>query len=630
MSTTFWKFTRFLLATLPARLTLAIALMVGVGLTEGLGLVLLVPILRQIGLTVQGGTVARIGTGIAALFTTVGVQSTLLAFLVLYALVMLGLALLSRWQTVMTYSIQNDVATQLRERLYRRIVNAKWTFFAQSRSSNFSHALTAEIWRVGMATQNLLQLAVNLVVTIIYLFVAFQLSASLTGIMLLFGLALLLLLRGRIRVSRMAGEGLSQAMSALYAAMTEYLGGLKIAKSYNAEDRASELFSKEARNVARLLMRAVGGQAAVKFWVDFGSVLILSGALYVSVRVLAIPTGGLLLLLFVFARTLPRLSALLQSYQQTLNALPAFKTVIDLEAECQAQAEPVFDRSSDVRLTQAIRLEDVWLAYDQNARPALAELDLAVLVGQTTAIVGPSGAGKTSVADLVIGLIAPTRGRVLLDEVALTPDLMWGWRNQIAYVQQETFLFHDTIKTNLLWAAPDASEAAIWISLQLAAADDFVRRLPLGLQTVVGDRGIRLSGGERQRLALARALLRKPSLLILDEATSDLDVENEGRIRRAIDALHGELTILLITHRLSTVQGADIIHVLEQGRLIESGTWNALMAREDGRFHRLWRAQTLDTPNNGSAPVDEAAGLATPPIGLMPALSDPSAFEEET
>src|SRR4029453_5136105 len=148
-----------------------------------------------------------------------------------------------------------------------------------------------------------------------------------------------------------------------------------------------------------------------------------------------------------------------------------------------------------------------------------------------------------------------------------------------------------TVRANLLWARPDASEADIRKALRLAAAEAFVTGLPNGLDTVLGDRGILVSGGERQRLALARALLRRPSLLILDEATSSLDSENEGRIQRAIDELHGHMTILVITHRLSAVRRADVIYVLEQGRVVESGPWEVLLAKAEGRFHALCRAQ---------------------------------------
>jgi ATP-binding cassette subfamily C protein len=161
-------------------------------------------------------------------------------------------------------------------------------------------------------------------------------------------------------------------------------------------------------------------------------------------------------------------------------------------------------------------------------------------------------------------------------------------------VPQETFLFHDTVRANLLWTRPQASDEELWQILRLAAADQFVAELPDSLDTVVGDRGVRLSGGERQRLALARALLRHPSLLLLDEATSALDNENERRIQQALDELHGELSIVVIAHRLSTIRHADQIVVIDNGRVVESGSWDELVARQDGRLRALLKAKTID------------------------------------
>ena len=205
---------------------------------------------------------------------------------------------------------------------------------------------------------------------------------------------------------------------------------------------------------------------------------------------------------------------------------------------------------------------------------------------------GPSGSGKSTLADLLLGLIVPARGRVLVDETPLTPDLLPAWREQIGYVPQDSFHFHDTVRANLLWARPEASEAELWEALEVAAAG-FVARLPQGLDTVLGDRGVRLSGGERQRVALARALVRRPAMLILDEATSSLDSENERRVQDAIERLHGHLTILVITHRLTTVRFADSIHVLEAGRVVESGDWDGLLNGSDGRFRAMCEAQGL-------------------------------------
>ena len=286
------------------------------------------------------------------------------------------------------------------------------------------------------------------------------------------------------------------------------------------------------------------------------------------------------------------LSSLQQSYQKFVTDLPAFATIAEMQDRCVAVAEPEPMCFRGIELRDSIRLEGVSFAYEERGEPiVISDLNLTIRAGETTAIVGPSGAGKSTVADLVMGLIVPDEGRVLVDETPLHVEQMQAWRSKIGYVPQDTFLFHDTVRANLLWAYPIASDEEMRQALRLAAAEEFVYRLPEGMETVLGDRGVRLSGGERQRLALARALLRKPSLLILDEATSNLDSENERDVQKAIQKLHGSMTILLITHRLFTVRSADLIYVLEQGRVVESGDKETLIARENGRFLALCKAQ---------------------------------------
>lgn len=252
-------------------------------------------------------------------------------------------------------------------------------------------------------------------------------------------------------------------------------------------------------------------------------------------------------------------------------------------------------RMGKIDLRHYIRFEKVSFNYDEGKTPAISNLDLLIKAGETTAIVGPSGAGKSTIADLVMGLIVPDEGWILVDGTQLTPERIKTWRDQIGYVAQDTFLFHDTIRANLLWAHPGATEEEIDHALRLAAIEEFVAGLPRGLNTILGDRGVLVSGGERQRLALARALLRRPSLLILDEATSFLDSENEKRIQMAIEKLHRQMTILLISHRLSTVRAADFIYVLEDGCLVESGTWDSLLANKKGRFFALCQAQGISS-----------------------------------
>jgi ABC-type multidrug transport system fused ATPase/permease subunit len=251
-------------------------------------------------------------------------------------------------------------------------------------------------------------------------------------------------------------------------------------------------------------------------------------------------------------------------------------------------------------------MEGVSFAYPEAEQgPVVRAVTLEIPANGTTALVGPSGGGKTTLADLLIGLLQPQEGEILVDGAPLASLDLRAWRRGMGYVAQESFLFNDTIRANLTMevggevtgsdaaangegepAETGDADARLFAALAAAGLEGFVRGLPRGLDTVVGERGVRLSGGERQRLALARALIRRPRLLILDEATSALDYESEALIRDALGRLKGEMTVVMITHRLYLARDADRVHVMEEGRLVESGTWDELMAG-GGRFAAL-------------------------------------------
>ena len=589
------KYLSTLIHDMSWKVALALGLMICLGLTEGISLLMLVPLLQLVGLEVQHGTLGSIATFISSLFSAMGIIPSLVIVLGIYILIVVIHSLVKRWENSVSLTLQHEFVVRLRQRLYRAIANTNWLFFVRQRLSDFTHALTIEMERVGAATYYLLNLLATVIVTIAYILFALKLSVLITGLVFVCGGVWLLLLKGRTRVAHETGEGLSEAMGGMYNAVTEHLAGMKIAKSYGAKERHAEIFGKLTDQVRDQYTHAVRNQAEVNYWFNIGSVITLSVILYVSIQILSIPTAEVLLLLFLFARIMPKFSNIQQSFQTFINMLPSFDRVMEVQRRCEVEVEPKADRVEKFQFQHGIRFEQVSFSYDDEGKsPVVMNLDLKIKAGETTAIVGPSGAGKSTIVDLMMGLIVPDQGRLLVDEVELDALRIRAWRDQIGYVPQDTFLFHDTLKNNLLWAKPDATKEEINLSLRLAAAEEFVSGFPRGLDTILGDRGILVSGGERQRIALARALLRKPSLLILDEATSSLDSENEKRIQNAIEKLHGQMTILLISHRLSTIRGADMIHVIEEGRLVESGTWDMLTAKESGRFRKLYKAQNLE------------------------------------
>ena len=594
------EFVATLVRVMSWKVAAALALTFCLSVIQGAQLLLLVPLMQLIGLDVQQGSVGWLAELVSSVFEAAGLQPTLIPVLSVFVLVSVFLAFVTRWQYIFEYAFFQEFVTLLRQRLYRAIAGASWLTFVRTRSSDFTHALTSELDRVGDGARFLLMLTSKAMLLVLYTVLALRLSLTITTLTFVTGMILLVLLRKRVQAARYTGEEISLANNGLYATAIEHLSGMKTAKSYGAEQRSANLFSSLARRVEKMHVDATRNYAETAFWFAIGAAVLLSSILYVSLEILRLPAATVLLLLLLFNRMVPLFNNLQAYYQQYLNGLPAFAGVMELQTRCEAAAEfnselAVADGelAGRVELNREIRLENLSFAYDgEVALPTIHDLDLTVRAGETVAIVGPSGAGKSTVADLVMGFIMPDQGHVLVDGVQLRPDLIRSWRTEIGYVAQDTFLFNDTVRANLLWAHPGATDKEISRALKLAAAEEFVQELPDGLETVLGDRGVRLSGGERQRIALARALLREPSLLILDEATSALDSENEKRIQSAIEGLHGTITILIITHRLSTIRAADGIYVLESGRLVESGSWEMLLSR-NGRFKALARAQSI-------------------------------------
>ena len=576
-----------LLHAAPRATVASLVLMGLVALTEGAGLLILLPLLALAGVT--GG--APSAGGVWGKITPY-VPHSLGGALLVYIAIVAARAVLEYAESVASIRVQVEVTRNLRERLYRALVRARWETIAPLRGARLAHVLTAELERVSLTTNQLLSGSLQLLIALVYALAAVTLSPALALVAAVGALLLLLPARRQQREARRAGDKLTTLGAELFAGATEEVATLKVAKSAGIAERMADRFTERARTLGEALLDAHRRYRASSAFLTVGAAAALAIVVYVAVSRLHLAPASLLLLLLVCGRLVPRIASVQSSFLLTARTLPAAEAVQGLLDELEAAAESTERTpSAPLALMRSIELRDVTYRYPGAASPALRDVTLTIPAGRVTALVGSSGAGKSTLADLVLLLATAEQGALVVDGEPLVAERRDAWRASVGYVPQETHLFHDTIRENVRWVAPNASDAEVLDALRMAGASTLLARLPNGLDTKIGDRGTLLSGGERQRLALARALLRRPRLLVLDEATSALDPESERAIRQTIASLTPAVTVLTITHRLTTARQADHVVVLDHGAVVAEGPWETLLAGEDSRLARLWTAQ---------------------------------------
>ncbi|ESY04366.1 ABC transporter ATP-binding protein/permease [Mesorhizobium sp. M0179] len=556
-------------------------------LTEGISILLLVPLLHLVGRPEQNFAVRLPDRDWVRWLAPDGTLQLTTVLCLLVGLVALQAAF-NRYKSVYMARLLLDFINRLRMNLFESIGKARWGIFARMRSSDLDHALTGDIDRVQSAAFSLLMLVQIAVLLAGYLVVSLFISPVMTAFAIVVGIVTFLALQPfRARASAF-GRVLTSNRQEQYRTVSEFLGGIKVAKSLNVEatyyaQLRATLEKMKADNINYVRNSTIG---TALFQV--ASVIGLSLFIYVALVRFNLSLAEIVVLLLVFMRIAPRFMDMQMQAQQVLINLPAYASMRDMQARFDAESEPA-NRESDAKLSLdvGLNIRNVSFAYEAGGKPVVSDVTFGLPAGKVTALIGPSGSGKSTLADMLLGLLEPSEGKILADGVEIGAANRRRWRDQVAYVPQDVFLLHDTIAANLRLAAPQASDAELWTALRAAHGADFVERLELRLDTVVGDRGVRLSGGERQRIALARALLRKPSLLILDEATSALDWQNQSLIAKSIDGLRGSMTILTIAHRPSMIAFADWVVAVENGRIVEVGQYQRLKAKAGSRLSKM-------------------------------------------
>lgn len=521
-------------------------------------------------------------------------QSTALSLILgLYLIIVFGQNLINKMIITRNTEIIQTYSRQLRYDTYRSLLRTQWTYFLNKRTSDLVNLLTIELARVMGGINLFLTFITSLLFTIIQIGLAFWLSPGMTAIVLCCGGVLALLSRGYIRKSKALGSRTSQLAQAYLAGISDQLNGIKDIKSNNLEHSRLNWLQSLTQGMMQEQLEYIRLRMNSQFLYKFSSALLIACFVFVSYQFLHTEGQYVLIVILIFARLWPRFTGLQTNMEQMAASLPAFHAIQQLNNECLSWTEQgILDNDNKdlepLCLAQGLECSDLHFRYHSNLPTyALQHINLFIPANQMTAIVGRSGAGKSTLIDVIMGLMSPESGQLLLDGEPITSDNLLSYRRSIGYVAQDPFLYNESIRENLMMIEPNATEEQLWEALEFASSDDFVRKLPQGLDTLIGDRGIRLSGGERQRIVLARAIIRKPSILVLDEATSALDTDNEKKIQEALDRLKGTMTIIVVAHRLSTIRHSDQIIVIEDGKIAERGTYTELVAIEEGVFSKL-------------------------------------------
>jgi subfamily B ATP-binding cassette protein MsbA len=487
--------------------------------------------------------------------------------------------------------IDAENGRRLRQQLFSATLSAHPTYIDRQPPGRLANALLSETWRVARALGAFYRMIVDAcsiaILVIVLLVLSWKTAALVMPMIAVIG-AVMHLVTERAKA---IGDGAVAANTSYTDRTWETLGGLRTIRVFGRERFEEERHEEASLKVKHFFLSAqlLGNlvplifetlvAAALGFWI-----------IIFAWSETGVPTIAVFLL--VLYRMQPRVRSLISSRAELLELGSAVLEVESVKRECELSMPKPGTRIFQA-LENEVAFSDVSATYSENSMPAITGITFSIPRNTTTALVGPSGAGKTTIANILLRNLQASGGEVTIDGVPLDDIRAADWHQRIAAVSQEIFLFDGSIRDNIRYGLLEATDEEIAAAAKLAYADEFIDKFPDGYEANVGERGSRLSGGQRQRIALARALIRKPAILVIDEATNALDSHSEQLIQRALDSIRMTTTVLTVAHRLSTVRNADQILVIDGGEIIERGTYSELVGM-NGKFNTMVRSQVLE------------------------------------
>jgi subfamily B ATP-binding cassette protein MsbA len=573
--------------------TWAFPLIVIVGLlqslSEGFGIGLFIPLLRGLVGTApapsQGGwLVARM----EALFQHVPPDDRQAVIAISLFAVVLTTALLAYAHGRLFSWVDGSIAHHLRGRIFHQLLTVGFGIIERDRSGRLLNVLASDTWRTSEALKILVHMMITATTVAVYVLLLVLMSWRLTLVVALG----MLLVSGVVRLFtkgvRELGERVTDYNSDLAHRMVEGIDGMRVIRAYGREPYEQDRFDSTSDRLRRAILRMGYIEGAVHPVHEILMAALLLAVLFVTARS-ATDISVLLVFVFVLYRLQPRV----KDFEACRVRLAALSSSVSAVTSVLDTAGKEYIRSGSVPhpgLEDAIVFDHVSFQYEQESESALVDASFTIPAGETTAFVGPSGGGKSTVIKLILRFYDPTAGRILTNGRVLSDFDLDSWRRQIAVVSQDGYLFNATVRENIKYGRLDATDDEVIDAARQADAHGFIERLPKQYDTVLGHHGLRLSGGQQQRISLARAIVRNPRILILDEATNALDSISEQWIQETLAKMRSDRTVIVIAHRLATIEKADQIIVLEKGHVTERGTLRELVLL-DGLFARMYRLQ---------------------------------------
>jgi ABC-type multidrug transport system fused ATPase/permease subunit len=579
------------------RMYVVFVLTVAVALTQGFGITLLLPLLRA---TQSGGDPQNMGTAeetLHAMLSWMGIADSVGYILLFIALIFMAKGLLKFTQGVYTGYIQARLLRELKGKLFDAYSEMEYEYYLEENTGHFINVINQQATRFFRSFSSFTGFASKVITTVTYFVFASFIAWKFTLMALGIGLLLLGGFKYLNTYVRGLSRKLSDEMSSLNKLLVQSLQGFKYLISTGQVDHLRNGVMKSIRRLTGYKFRQKIAGSFTTAIREPVSVLMITGIIALQVLVMEEPLAPIFVALLFFHRGMQDVMNVQSKWQETMSSIGGVEMVAEDLEQALAHAEDSGDRTLGA-LSEGVEFRDVCFAYSKDDGDVLHDINIDIPANHTVALVGESGAGKSTLVDLMTLMLRPRTGEVYVDGVPGREVELVSWRSQIGYVSQQTVVFDDTIANNIsLWQGDIEEDPAlrerIIDAAERAHAHHFIEDLPNGYQTVVGDRGVRLSGGQKQRLFVARELFKQPNLLLLDEATSDLDTASEQHIQDSIDALKGEVTVVIIAHRLSTVKNADRVCVLDEGHVVEEGSYYELRESTDGQFREMVEMQSL-------------------------------------